>query len=159
MAPINPLDHLAIQNVLSRYCEALDTKNWELLHKVFVPDVDADYPFNRTLKGADAVAKAIQGRLGPILTHHSLTTSSITFHSDGKAATAVTYFLGCHFGQGPHEGKVLQAYGKYEDELVVRDAKGGDYEGVQGASGVWRIGKRTVRFTKRVGDERVMREF
>ena len=62
MAPVNPLDHIAIQNVLARYCEALDTKDWSLLDKVFVADVDADYPFNRTLKGVENVAKAIQGR-------------------------------------------------------------------------------------------------
>ena len=72
----------------------------------------------------------------------------------------MTYFLGCHFGQGPHEGKVLQAYGKYTDVLVLQEVgAAGDYEGVEGASGRWRIGKRTVGFTKRVGDEAIMREF
>jgi hypothetical protein len=76
----------------------------------------------------------------------------------------VTYFIGCHFGQGPHEGKVLQAYGKYMDELVLLDVSEGnsreeDYEGVPGASGTWRIAKRTVGFTKRVGDEAIMSEF
>lgn len=60
--PVNPLDHIAIQNVISRYCDALDTKDWALLNDVFVVDVDADYPFNRDLKGAEAVSKAIQGR-------------------------------------------------------------------------------------------------
>ncbi|KAJ4344734.1 uncharacterized protein N0V89_012478 [Didymosphaeria variabile] len=163
--PVNPLDHLAIQNVLARYCEALDTKNWSLLQKVFVPDVQADYPFNRGLKGADAVADAIKNRLGPIRTHHSLTTCSVTFQPNknspsGKSATAVTYFVGCHFGQGPHEGKVLQAYGRYVDELEVQEVgPGGDYEGVQGASGVWRIRRREVGFTQRVGDEKIMKEF
>lgn len=62
MAPVNPLDHISIQNVLSRYCTAIDAKDWPLLNDVFVADVDADYPFNRSLKGVDAVAKAIQGR-------------------------------------------------------------------------------------------------
>ncbi|KAJ4301203.1 hypothetical protein N0V90_003294 [Kalmusia sp. IMI 367209] len=147
--PINPHDHIAIQNTLSRYCEALDTKDWLLLSKVFVTDVDADYPFNRSLKGVENVAKAIQGRL---------TTQTIIFKEDGSAQ-ATTYFIGCHFGQGTHEGKVLQAYGRYVDELVVQEAAAGDYEGVQGASGVWRIRKRTVGFTARIGDENIMKEF
>lgn len=103
-------------------------------------------------------------RLGPIRTHHSLTTQTIQFSADGRTAYAMTFFIGCHFGQGPHEGKVLQAYGKYVDELVLLEVDGdgdgeGDFEGVRGASGVWRIKKRTVGFTKRVGDEAIMREF
>src|SRR3954462_10398858 len=58
----NPLDHIAIQNVLSRYCEALDTKNFDLLDKVFVEDVDGNYPFNPNLQGVKAVKEAIQNR-------------------------------------------------------------------------------------------------
>ncbi|KAK7184801.1 hypothetical protein DPSP01_002230 [Paraphaeosphaeria sporulosa] len=172
MPPANPLDALAIQNTLARYCEALDTKNWALLAKVFAPDCRADYPFNHSLHGASAISSAIQNRLGPILTHHSLTTSSLVFAPDGKSATATTFFVGCHFGQGPHEGKVLQAWGRYVDVLEVQAAKedgdgdgdvdvdvDGSYEGVPGASGCWRIRKREVGFTKRIGDEKVMSEF
>jgi ketosteroid isomerase-like protein len=62
MSKINPLDILAVKNVISRYCEALDTKDFAVLEKVFVPDVIADYPFNSNLEGAKAVAKAIQNR-------------------------------------------------------------------------------------------------
>ncbi|KAL5401575.1 hypothetical protein PMIN03_011410, partial [Paraphaeosphaeria minitans] len=156
----NPLDALAIQNTLARYCEALDTKEWGLLAKVFTPDCEANYPFDHNLRGVDAVSEAIAKRLGPILTHHSLTTASLVFASDGgiATATAATYFVAYHFGQGPHEGKVLQAWGRYVDVLEVQDGDGDD-EGVPGASGVWRIRRREVGFTKRVGEERVMREF
>ncbi|KAF2266363.1 hypothetical protein CC78DRAFT_531757 [Lojkania enalia] len=157
---INPLDTLAIQNTLSRYCEALDTKLFPLLSKVFVPEIVADYPFNSDLRGLDAISNAIQNRLGPIRTHHSLTTQIISFHSaNPKAASVVTHFIGAHLGQGPHAGKVLTAYGRYMDELVCLEPEGGDYEGVSGASGVWRIRKRTVVFTGRVGDEKIMSEF
>jgi hypothetical protein len=34
-----------------------------------------------------------------------------------------------------------------------------DYETKDGSSGVWRIKKRTVVFTKRLGDEKIMSEF
>ena len=84
------------------------------------------------------------------------------FSADGQTAYTTTYFVGCHFGQGPHEGKVLQAYGRYEDELVLLgvDQEGeGNLEGVPGARGLWRIAKRTVGFTKRIGDEAIMAEF
>jgi ketosteroid isomerase-like protein len=62
MFQVNPLDILAIKNVISRYCEALDTKDFNALGKVFVENVNADYPFNSNLEGVDAVAKAIQNR-------------------------------------------------------------------------------------------------
>ncbi|KAF2015957.1 hypothetical protein BU24DRAFT_422274 [Aaosphaeria arxii CBS 175.79] len=159
MPTVNPLDTLAIKNVLSRYCEALDTKIFDLLDKVFVQDVAADYPFRQNMKGVDAVRSAIQQRLGPIRTQHALTTQTIVFGEDGKTANSVTYFTGSHFGQGPHEGKVLTAHGRYVDELVCGAVKDGDYEGVPGASGIWRISKRTVLFTARVGDETIMAEY
>ncbi|KAH9860472.1 hypothetical protein J1614_011803 [Plenodomus biglobosus] len=157
---VNPLDHIAIQNVISRYCEALDSKKFDDLENVFTPDVAADYPFQSDLKGIEAVSAAIQKRLGPIRTHHSLTTQRITFDIGGESAYAVTYFQGAHFGQGQHEGKLLCAYGKYMDRLVVtkRDSDG-DCEGVVGASGLWRIENRTVAFTQRVGDENIMKEY
>lgn len=62
MSQVNPLDVLAIRNVISLYCEALDTKDFALLEKVFVQDVSADYPFNSELQGVKAVGKAIQNR-------------------------------------------------------------------------------------------------
>jgi hypothetical protein len=62
MSAFSSADHLAIKNVLSRYCEALDTKNWDLLGNVFLHDVVADYPFNSDLQGVEAVGKAIQNR-------------------------------------------------------------------------------------------------
>jgi hypothetical protein len=55
-------DYLAIKNVLARYCEALDTKNFELLEDVFAQDVAADYPFDSKLQGLEAVSGAIQKR-------------------------------------------------------------------------------------------------
>ncbi|RYN92900.1 hypothetical protein AA0120_g4768 [Alternaria tenuissima] len=111
MSDINPLDVLAIKNVVSRYCQALDLKDFDLLGKVFVPDVEASYPFNEAIQSLDELKDAIKNRLGPIRTHHNLTTQTITFRSDAQTARVVTYFQGVHFGQGPHEGKMLCAYG------------------------------------------------
>jgi len=45
------------------------------------------------------------------------------------------------------------------DELVLLPARGGDLEGVPGASGIWRIQKRMVVFTQRIGDENIMKEY
>ncbi|KAL5117227.1 hypothetical protein ACEQ8H_004916 [Pleosporales sp. CAS-2024a] len=155
----SPFDQLAIQNVISRSCEALDGKDLSLLDKVFTSDVAADYPFNANLQGVASIAEAMKKRLGPIRTHHSVTTQSIVYTDDGKSATVKTYFISNHFGQGPHQGKLLTGYGQYLDEFVLLPAKEGDLEGVPGASGIWRINKRKVVFTQRLGDENIMKEF
>jgi hypothetical protein len=90
--------------------------------------------------------------LGPIKTHHALSTQTILFPSPlnstkstlPRTANTTTYFTASHFGQGPHVGEVLTAYGKYIDEFICLDAEGGDLEGVEGASGTWRIAKRSL---------------
>jgi hypothetical protein len=55
-------DYIAIRNTLSRYCEALDEKKFNLLENVFLPDVMADYPFNSDLRGVEDVKTAIRNR-------------------------------------------------------------------------------------------------
>lgn len=62
MAQPNPHDYRAIQNTLSRYCIALDTKDWALLNSVFAQDVAANYPFNPNLSGVKSLAEAIANR-------------------------------------------------------------------------------------------------
>jgi hypothetical protein len=62
MADVNPLDVLAIKNVVARYCQALDLKDFDLLSKVFVSDVEANYPFNRAMQSLDEVRGAIKNR-------------------------------------------------------------------------------------------------
>jgi hypothetical protein len=62
MADVNPLDYLAVKNVVARYCQALDLKDFDQLGKVFMSDVDADYPFNSGLKSLDDLKTAIKDR-------------------------------------------------------------------------------------------------
>jgi ketosteroid isomerase-like protein len=62
MTDINPLDLLAIKNVVSRYCQALDSKDFDMLGEVFDPDVEANYPFNSSMKSLSEVKDAIKKR-------------------------------------------------------------------------------------------------
>ena len=54
-------DYEAIRNCLSRYCFALDRKDWNLLSSVFTSDAEAKYPFG-TSKGPKSIGEAIRGR-------------------------------------------------------------------------------------------------
>ena len=96
--------------------------------------------------------------LGPLTTQHALTTQTITFTSPTTASTT-TYFTGYHFGQGPHEGEVLTAFGKYVDTFECIPVGSLASESVPGASGNWRIAERTVVFMKRIGNEKIMSEY
>ncbi|KXT01613.1 hypothetical protein AC578_8015 [Pseudocercospora eumusae] len=151
MTQPNPLDYVAIQNTISTYCIALDTKDFALLRKVFTGDVDTIYPFAE-MKGVQVVAERIEKRLAAITSQHALTTQTIEVSEDGKTATATTYFTGIHFGKGKWQGQQVTAWGRYDDELVVTDAKAS----VPGASGHWMICKRSVTFQGRMGEEGVM---
>ncbi|KAK3114109.1 hypothetical protein LTR53_007894 [Teratosphaeriaceae sp. CCFEE 6253] len=151
MAP-NAIDYFAIQNTISRYCLALDTKDFELLKQVFTPDVDTIYPFGGQRKGVQSVADAIQNRLAPVASQHALTTQQIEVAADGKSAEAITYFTGVHFGKGKWDGKEVTAWGKYTDTLTLSEGK----QALPGASGQWLISRREVSFTKRLGEEGVM---
>lgn len=61
MAP-NPFDFEAIRNTIALYCIALDTKDFQLLDNVFVPDLEAKYPFGGGFHDRQALADAIKHR-------------------------------------------------------------------------------------------------
>ena len=59
----NFVDYLGVQNTLSLYCVALDTKDFDLLSEVFLPDAQTRYPFEGgDLDGLDAIKQAIGAR-------------------------------------------------------------------------------------------------
>jgi hypothetical protein len=59
----NSIDYIAIQNVLARYCFALDIKDLLILSEVLTQDVDAKYPFpGGDMQGLDAVISTISKR-------------------------------------------------------------------------------------------------
>jgi hypothetical protein len=69
MTQMNPFDYLAVKNVLSRYCQALDSKDFASLSNVFTQDVVADYPFNPSMTGVEVIVDAITNRYTHTQTH------------------------------------------------------------------------------------------
>ena len=104
-----------IVRVLDRYAEALDQRRWELLDRVFAPDLEFDFGEWVTRSRADAVA-AIRSYLdgcGP--TQHLLGNYRIEI--DGDRATSAVYVRAFHLGVGGAEGQVYEMGGEYRDEL------------------------------------------
>jgi hypothetical protein len=56
-------DRHAVIDVLNRYAEALDHRDWALLDDVFLPDVTADYGVG-ALTGREAIVRSITDLLG-----------------------------------------------------------------------------------------------
>lgn len=56
------IDYIEIKNTIARYCFALDSKDFDLLDKVFTSDVDAKFPFSSGFKGLENVKAAIEKR-------------------------------------------------------------------------------------------------
>lgn len=89
-----------------------------------------------------------KNRLKDVPTQHALTTQMIEIQPDGVTAKATTYFTGVHFGRGEWEGQHLTSWGSYIDTLVRDDSAS--------KPGRWLISQRTLLFTERIGDERLM---
>ena len=124
-------DRIQIQDLLTRYTVAIDTKDWKLLDTCFTPDADVDYTATGGTAGKyPEVRKWLEMALAPFpLTVHYI--SNTTVKLDGDRAATRTYVwnpMGFKNPDGSLHWFTVGAY--YVDELV-RTADG------------WRIKRRT----------------
>jgi hypothetical protein len=128
----------AIRNTLSNYCIALDTKQFDLLRTVFVPEVICNYtavsPTNPSIIGLDKFLERIQIILKGRITQHALSTQRLEFdEKDGKVnCQALTYFTANTFTEEDGQLNHVSVFGYYEDLLYEVD-------------GGWKIFERTVK--------------
>lgn len=128
-------DVLDIQQLLSRYTFACDTKDWELLDTCFLPDAQVEYQGLPSFPDGYAGLRASTVRILGILrcTQHLLGNLHVTV--DGDRASSVSYVQATHVGE---DGRMFVTGGRYDDELV-RTAAG------------WRIAAR--RFSRQWGTD------
>jgi hypothetical protein len=123
------IDRVEIGEVLTRYCTALDTREWTSLREVFQPDAVCDGSLGNP-QGVEQITALIQGTLqGLDATQHLLGNVSVTL--DGDKATASCYLFSQHIRSGLPAGEDYQIGGRYADRLV-RTPEG------------WRIAHRTL---------------
>jgi hypothetical protein len=133
----NAADYLAVVDLINRYTDAINRRDWSALEQVFNQDGIWDVggpeaaPFSFLFAGRDKVVEGIRGLIAGleflVQTNHALVvnivgdraTSSSTLHEDS----------GQH---GSTEG--MRVMGMYSDEIVRDD------------DGEWRFAKRTFRF-------------
>ena len=108
-------DRAAIVEALDAYAEALDTRRWEVLERIFVPEIEFDFG-RGAIQGRDAVAAMIQGHLGGCgPTQHLLGNYRVRL--DGDTATTAVYIRAFHIGIGETEGLTYEMFGEYRDQF------------------------------------------
>lgn len=138
------LDERDIVAVVSRYCRALDTKDWPLLDDVFVADATAQLGQPDTLVGRDAVVERITNALDKMdTTQHLVGNHEVVL--DGDLATHRCYLQAQHVRESVGGDPHYIVAGQYDDRFV-RTSHG------------WRIAHRTLNVMWTAGNLAVSRE-
>lgn len=122
---MNPVDRLAIADVVNRYFFAIDRRDWDRLRGCFTDDVEGVYEGVRVAGGVDRIMDFFTG-VSPVRFPVEIVNLRSSMHFignhyaevDGDRATAETYAL-AHLIDLPDTGPRLRTRGlRYLDELV-----------------------------------------
>jgi hypothetical protein len=117
-----------IEQILTRYCVAVDRCDLEMLKSVFWPDATTDYGMG--LFNAHIMAEGLIPSLMDMeMTHHSVSNFLIHFDQDVLAAKVQTYCTAFHLIEADGQRLEMEVGGRYLDQLEKRD-------------GSWRIASR-----------------
>lgn len=113
------LDRLAIEDLLHRYCTAIDTKDFSLLDEVFTADGVGDYTSSGGIRGSLPEIKQWLGQALGIFTIVQHLVTNVRVELDGDRARATCYLFN-PLGYAGEGGKTEMLYcgGVYRDELV-----------------------------------------
>lgn len=112
-------DRFEIEDVLTRYAWAIDSKNFDELDDVFTPDAHVDY----TSSGGEAGAyPQIKAWLAKVLPHfpayqHHVTNKQITIDGD-KATSRAEFYNPMIMAKPDGTTSIFFVGGEYHDELV-----------------------------------------
>jgi hypothetical protein len=118
------LDLDAIHQLKARYCRFIDTKQWEKLRGLFMPDARFEglgsAPTGATV---DMFVNGIGTRLAPVISIHHCHMPEIVFTGPDSARGiwAMMDYLEWPEGAGPHEAQGYRGftgYGHYEEEYM-----------------------------------------
>jgi hypothetical protein len=124
------LDRLEIDDLLTRYAVAIDSRRWDLLQTVFTPDATIDYSSSGAPKGSVAEISAwLEKFLTPFAMNQHMTLNKYIV-LDGDAGTGRTYFLNPNSYLDENGEPRLIFVGGYYNDRFVRTADG------------WRISER-----------------
>lgn len=111
------IDEIAIQQVLTRYCEGVSNGDWDQVAATFVEDgIWQVASSGKTLQGRDAIREGMS-ELSGAMEFVVMMNAPALIDVDGKSATARSTIR--EFGKiaGREEG--FEAFGTYSDRLVL----------------------------------------
>jgi 3-phenylpropionate/cinnamic acid dioxygenase small subunit len=126
-------DRFAIEDLLNRYCRAIDTRDWELLDTVFTADAFIDYTTSGGVKGRYPEVRAwlAETLAGFPMSQHLVTNREVKI--DGDRAESRAYFYNPMGLARPEGGMSLFFVGGYYEDKLARTETG------------WRIRERFER--------------
>jgi hypothetical protein len=120
MSELTTTDRLAIQEVLHRYCHALDRGRWDEFAALFTDDCSLD--LSQVLgryEGAAGIRQFCE-TIGSVSLFMRHLVTNVVIEGEGERARAAAYVIAITGAQGPSQ---RQTTGLYEDELVKRDGR------------------------------------
>jgi len=112
-------DRIQIDDLLTRYTVAIDTKDWALLDRCFTPDARVDYTTSGGVKGAYPEVRAwLERALAAFpVTQHFISNTVVELNGDEASAKTYVYNpMATEKPEGGHHVFNVGAY--YIDELV-----------------------------------------
>jgi hypothetical protein len=108
-------DRLEIDELLTRYATAIDSKNFDLLDDVFMPDGRADYTSAGGIAGDFPTVKAWLAEVLPHFPQYQHVVGNRKVALDGDTATSVSAFFNPMVMKN---GDTFFCGGEYHDQLV-----------------------------------------
>ena len=118
MTPEELADRAAVADVLIRYFELVDTKDWDRMHEVFTPDTTAQWTPTAVMEGIDNVVGGSRQMIGgdEVVTFHHV--ASMTPVVTGDTAHVNARVRAMHYGLGPRAGKFYESLATQPTQLV-----------------------------------------
>ncbi len=147
-APLAPPDRADIDDLLARYCFAIDLRDWEALRQVFAPDAVITYSGPRVSTGIDQIVAFFRTTASDVAaTQHLLHTSRV-WATGPDTASGLTHVTAHHVGHGTAmpapETATYTVTGSYDDRFASTP------DG-------WRISRRTLTLLTSAGDPAILR--
>jgi SnoaL-like domain len=145
--PLAPPDRAAIDDLLARYCFAIDLRDWEGLREVFARDAVITYSGPRVSAGIDQIVEFFRSTTSAVAaTQHLLHTSRV-WAAGPDTAEGLSHVTAHHVGQGvvrpAPETATYTVTGTYHDRFA-RTGEG------------WRIACRTLTLLTCAGDPAIL---
>lgn len=112
------VDRMAITDVVVRYFQLVDAKDWEQMHEVLTEDTTARWTPDVLVEGRSNVVGAMRHMVGSdeIVTYHHVASMAPVI--DGDTAHVEVRARAMHYGVGPRTGSFYESLGIQPTRLV-----------------------------------------